>query len=96
LTALDEKRNAELTRFASSVVSDLSSLQCTGSEPDFTNYAQIREDPVFIECLDYIFHSPSLKCVGVRTLPHRDNVQGPLPNAEEPSDHIMLGASFHL
>jgi len=36
-------------------------LQCTGREPDFTNYAQIREDPVFIECLDYIFHSPSLK-----------------------------------
>ena len=61
MTALDEKRNAELTRFASSVVSDPSSLQCTGSEPDFTNYAQIREDPVFIECLDYIFHSPSLK-----------------------------------
>ena len=66
------------------------------AEPDFTNYAQIREDPVFIETLDYIFHSQSLRVTEVLELPHRKDVDGPLPNEEEPSDHIMLGATFEL
>lgn len=70
--------------------------QQNGEEPDFTNYAQIRDDPVFIETLDYIFYSPSLKLTGVVELPHRDDVKGPLPNKEEPSDHILLGATFEL
>ena len=67
-----------------------------GREPDFTNYAQTREDPVFIETLDYIFCSPGFRAVEVRDLPQRGEVAGPLPNAEEPSDHIMLGATLEL
>mmetsp|Transcript_3150 Transcript_3150/g.10914 ORF Transcript_3150/g.10914 Transcript_3150/m.10914 type:complete len:345 (-) Transcript_3150:181-1215(-) len=67
-----------------------------GEEPDFTNYAKIRDDPTFIETLDYVFYSPSLKAKDVVAVPHRDDVEGPLPNKEEPSDHIMVGATFEL
>ena len=67
-----------------------------GSEPDFTNYAQVRDGPTFIETLDYIFCSPGFRAVEVRDLPPRGAVEGPLPNADEPSDHIMLGATLEL
>lgn len=67
-----------------------------GSEPDFTNYAQIQSQPVFIETLDYIFHSPEWIVDEVKPLPHRSEVQGPLPNEEEPSDHILLSAKLSL
>jgi mRNA deadenylase 3'-5' endonuclease subunit Ccr4 len=67
-----------------------------GQEPDFTNYAKIQDKPMFIETLDYIFYSPSLKVLAVKELPHRDQVAGPLPNQQEPSDHIMLAAKFAL
>jgi 2',5'-phosphodiesterase len=32
-----------------------------GSEPNFTNFAQIKDDPQFIDTLDYIFVSPTVK-----------------------------------
>ena len=68
----------------------------TGSEPDFTNNAQIRNDPPFVETLDYIFISPSLSVKEVVPLKSRDEVNGPLPNDDEPSDHILIGATFDL
>ncbi len=68
----------------------------TGQEPNFTNYAQVQEEPVFIETLDYLFHSKQWDVVEVEALSHRDSVAGPLPNAEEPSDHILLSATFQL
>mmetsp|Transcript_34499 Transcript_34499/g.108147 ORF Transcript_34499/g.108147 Transcript_34499/m.108147 type:complete len:354 (-) Transcript_34499:77-1138(-) len=67
-----------------------------GSEPDFTNYAQIFEDPPFIETIDYIFCRPGMKVVGCLPLPRRQEVSGPLPNDQEPSDHIMIGADFNI
>lgn len=67
-----------------------------GSEPDFTNYAKIASEPPFIETLDYIFYSPDWTVESVKPLPHRDSVVGPLPNEEEPSDHILLSASLSL
>ncbi len=67
-----------------------------GTEPDFTNYARIREDPVFIATLDYIFHSNQWSVDAVEDLPHRDTVEGPLPNKDEPSDHILISAEMSL
>lgn len=69
----------------------------TGTEPDFTNYAQTtpEEDP-FIDTLDYIFISELVRVRNVLPLPHRDNVEGPFPNAEEPSDHVLIAADLEL
>ncbi len=67
-----------------------------GSEPDFTNYAKIQDQDAFIDTLDYIFLSEQWKVNGVRPLPHRDEVGGPLPNMSEPSDHILLSAALEL
>lgn len=70
----------------------------TGSEPDFTNYAltQGMEKP-FVETLDYIFVSSNdnVQVESVLALPHRTNVKdGPFPNAQELSDHILIAANL--
>lgn len=70
--------------------------EATGAEPDFTNYAKINDDPPFIETLDYIFCSRAVGVRGVEPLPHRDSVAGPLPNADEPSDHILIAADLTM
>jgi len=57
---------------------------------------QIFEDPPFIETIDYIFCRPGMKVVGCLPLPRRQEVSGPLPNDQEPSDHIMIGADFNI
>lgn len=69
-----------------------------GGEPDFTNYARIKEDDPFIDTLDYIFLSEEWKVKGVKELPHRDGSGGPFPNLDkgEPSDHILIAADLEL
>lgn len=70
-----------------------------GKEPDFTNYAQSRnDDEPFCETLDYIFVSPTVNVTSVRPIPHRDDVQGPFPNldVDEPSDHVLIAADVQL
>jgi endonuclease/exonuclease/phosphatase family metal-dependent hydrolase len=71
-------------------------VTATGAEPDFTNYAKTRDEPVFIETLDYIFHSENVKIDSVLPLPLRDTVAGPLPNESEPSDHILMSARISV
>lgn len=68
--------------------------EANGEEPDFTNYAHINDDEPFIETLDYIFCSGACETLAVMPLPSREEVGGPLPNANEPSDHIMIGATL--
>jgi len=67
-----------------------------GHEPDFTNFAQVGQEPAFIDTLDYIFISPQLAVSSVPELPHRDLVDGPLPTALEPSDHIPVVAHLKI
>lgn len=69
-----------------------------GSEPDFTNYARVKEEEPFIDTLDYIFVSPEWTVEGVKRLPHRDDAGGPFPNLDrgEPSDHILIAADLML
>jgi mRNA deadenylase 3'-5' endonuclease subunit Ccr4 len=71
-------------------------VTAAGSEPDFTNYAKVQSDPVFIETLDYMFHSPGWNVDSVLPLPRREEVEGPLPNETEPSDHILISGTFSL
>jgi mRNA deadenylase 3'-5' endonuclease subunit Ccr4 len=71
-------------------------VTANGAEPDFTNYARVQSEPVFIETLDYIFHSEGWSVDSVQTLPHRTEVEGPLPNETEPSDHILISARMSI
>jgi 2',5'-phosphodiesterase len=65
-------------------------------EPDFTNYAKVQDQETFVDTLDYIFLSQQWKVNKVKDLPSRDEIQGPLPNAEEPSDHVLIAAELSL
>lgn len=67
-----------------------------GGEPDFTNYARVKEQDPFIDTLDYIFVSDEWKVTGVLPTGHRNDANGPFPNAVEPSDHIMIAADLKL
>ena len=65
-----------------------------GKEPKFTNYAQVRKNPVFIETLDYIWLSQAWQVNSVLPLPGLKEVDGPFPNEIEPSDHIAIAAEL--
>jgi endonuclease/exonuclease/phosphatase family metal-dependent hydrolase len=68
----------------------------TGKEPDFTNHARVGDDPIFTETLDYIFLSPHWSVEQVVELPDRIDLQGPFPDALQPSDHLLIGATLTL
>lgn len=64
-----------------------------GGEPEFTNYAWVKDDPdPFAGTLDYIFVSEETEVLSVGRLPSITSITSPLPNREEPSDHLMLSA----
>lgn len=67
-----------------------------GVEPDFTNYAKTVDSPMFIDSLDYIFMSDEWNVESVEKLSHRDEIGGPLPNKDEPSDHVLIAANLTL
>ena len=70
--------------------------EVNGQEPDFTNYAKFKDDPVFIETLDYLFYGGGAEAESCLPTVHRSSVQGPFPTESEPSDHIVLGATFKM
>jgi 2',5'-phosphodiesterase len=70
--------------------------EAQGSEPDFTNFAQVKNEEPFVDTLDYIFLSKQWEVRAVEPLPHRDEVKGPLPNGHEPSDHVKLAVQLYL
>jgi len=67
-------------------------------EPLFTNFAQTGgEAEPFVECLDYIWISEALTVVGCPKLPAtKEEVSGPFPNGQEPSDHLPLRATLRV
>lgn len=67
-----------------------------GREPDFTNYAAVKDDPPFIDCIDYIFVSEDVGVEAVKLLPHRSEVDGPYPTIAEPSDHVLIHATLKV
>ena len=50
-------------------------------------------EPLFQGTLDYIFISPGWTVTKVDTLP---SVTAPIPDAKEPSDHLMIGSDLQL
>jgi 2',5'-phosphodiesterase len=76
-------------------------LYNNGQESDFTNFAHngaISEES-FIGTLDYIFLSDEHKWVvkDVQALKNRNEVNdGPFPNADEPSDHVLIAATLEV
>uniref|UniRef100_A0A7S1V4M6 Endonuclease/exonuclease/phosphatase domain-containing protein n=1 Tax=Grammatophora oceanica TaxID=210454 RepID=A0A7S1V4M6_9STRA len=67
-----------------------------GKEPEFTNYARVKEKDPFVDTLDYIFLSPEWTVKDVKDLVGKDDAGGPFPNANEPSDHILIRADLEL
>ena len=63
-----------------------------GSEPAFTSYGG-RDHPIFSGTLDYIFVSSDWTVSNVSKLPSSiQELSGPLPTMNEPSDHLMISA----
>ena len=69
-----------------------------GKEPDYTNCARVRNDPIFFDTLDYIFLSSNWKVNSVVSLPValQPSEMKPMPLANEPSDHLLLSANIEL
>ena len=67
-------------------------------EPDFTNYARVKDEEPFIDTLDYIFCDQRWEVVSVKKLPKREESGGPFPNLDvgEPSDHILIAADLRF
>lgn len=71
--------------------------EAAGEEPLFTNYVTFPDGSEFCETLDYIFHSGGdMACVGVLPTPETRHDCGPLPSVDEPSDHLMIGATLRV
>ena len=74
---------------------DSAYLQVDGREPDFTNYAKIKEDEPFIDTLDYLFVGNGMRATAALPLAHRDDVDAlSFPTEDEPSDHVLIAADM--
>ena len=76
-----------------------------GGEPPYTNWSHFKGRDAFIETLDYVFYGPKPSAAGaeprVRTLATREmkskeELAGPLPTVEEPSDHLAIAADLEV
>ena len=68
-----------------------------GHEPDCTNYAYIEPGPdPFIDTLDYIFISKNIDVINVRELPNRLDINGPMPNKQYESDHLLMCSDLQI
>ena len=69
-------------------------LESDGKEPKATNFVETRRGYQFKACLDFIFYTKNqLKLKSTMILENLDKI---MPNIEEPSDHLMIGATFAL
>lgn len=73
-------------------------FETIGCEPELTNYGATLENPIFAGTLDYIFHSKRIRPQSVLELPKLSDMDNskPLPNAEFPSDHLMIGSVLRV
>lgn len=71
------------------------SAYCTvwGREPHFTNHAWGHTNSAFTGTLDYIFYAGSINPTWVKPLPDDPPAEF-FPSREQPSDHLLISASF--
>ena len=69
-----------------------------GAEPAFTNWSKVKEDPEFIDTLDYVFVGEGVQVLDADALPGREELAGggPLPTGEQPSDHLLLAVTLRI
>jgi mRNA deadenylase 3'-5' endonuclease subunit Ccr4 len=67
-----------------------------GNEPKFTNLARHVGGDLFVGTLDYIFCSPSCEVLEVLRLSDIFDESSPYPNANEPSDHVMIASTVRI
>ncbi|GMH74739.1 hypothetical protein TrLO_g3369 [Triparma laevis f. longispina] len=63
-----------------------------GKEPEYTNWARIKEEPEFKETLDYIFYSKNQWTV--KSADEVEDAGGVCPNEKEGSDHLSIAAEM--
>ena len=67
-----------------------------GTEPNYTNFAKTAGSPVFCATLDYIFFcGRNLRVNEILPLPEQPEGDS-YPDAQHPSDHLLIAASFHF
>ena len=73
-------------------------FELNGEEPEFTNAAHngAMNDESFIGTLDYIFLSDEWNVLKVKETPKKADLKGVYPDAEEPSDHVMIAATLKI
>lgn len=65
-------------------------------EPLFTNHSQVAGRPVFKDTIDYIFCSKDCGVIAAHAHFSEHDVANVMPNAFQPSDHVMLSATIEL
>ena len=70
-------------------------VEAHGSEPPYTNNAQIRDNPRFVECLDYIFMSKDWTVKFASKIEKLDD-EKPFPDEKNPSDHVPISITCEL
>jgi len=73
-------------------------FELNGEEPEFTNASHngAMNAESFIGTLDYVFMSDEWKVLQVKDTPKKEKLEGVYPNAEEPSDHVLIAASIEI
>jgi len=66
-----------------------------GGEPAYTCSSLMNSKPLFQGTIDYIFLSDKWKVTDVLPVPTLGDTES-IPNATEPSDHVMIGATLSL
>lgn len=70
-------------------------FEAQGVEPELTNWSCIGDNGEFKGCLDYLFCSRELRPTNVLRIGDSAKT-GPFPTAEEPSDHVLIAATFEI
>jgi endonuclease/exonuclease/phosphatase family metal-dependent hydrolase len=70
-------------------------VEAHGSEPPYTNNAQVRDNPRFVECLDYIFMSKDWTVKFASKIEKLED-EKPFPDEKNPSDHVPISITCQL
>lgn len=90
---VDKSTNYDTSQFNLKVSTCMSN--CYPDNLLYTNYVHTLDHLPWHGCIDYILTSPGWKVIHVDNVVN-DFVEGPFPNQNESSDHLMIGATLNL